>query len=76
MLVLGSLAAAVAIGVGLGVLLSVIEMVAHGGIPFRTALAVLWMAGVGVAAVAFPLRTLWERVFSPQRPRSSRLRCA
>jgi hypothetical protein len=67
-LVLGSLAAAVAIGVGLGVLLSVIEMVAHGGIPFRTALAVLWMAGVGVAAVAFPLRTLWERVFSPQRP--------
>lgn len=67
-LVLESLVAALAVGVALGLLLSALEMVMRGGMPFRTVLAVLWMVGVGVAVVAFPLRTIWQRVFSIHRP--------
>ncbi|MCX8051357.1 MAG: hypothetical protein N3B17_05630 [Chlorobi bacterium] len=62
------LVAAVATSAAVALVAAAVESLAHGGIPFRTVLAAIWAVATLGAVVLLPLRTLWLRVFSSQRP--------
>jgi len=68
LLVAESFALAAAVSSTLCVLVCLVEMVTHGGTPFRAVLAALWLVGTAVALGVFPLRTVWMRLFSAKRP--------
>ncbi len=60
--------AAVALSASAAALIAALEMIAHGGVPFRTGLATLWAAATLAAIVFLPLRRVWQRTLAASRP--------